>query len=381
MGWVPKKRCTTPCPTDSDTGHISVVFAVWTQLKHDPVVTRHSIVAGRDPRLVLPDEATVLRVLDLISGDASVHLELHQKTKARRAQFRMHSLNTLLTYPVLRPVPESGLLPSEQDLLTAPVVDLLTIRLPDIIYFGLFEAFKSGDRNEFTEWLGPVFEAYSGWLLEESATSAELIPEAEIRRTYSAAGGKLVPDWVLVEDNTAILFECKASRLNLQAMTTGDETGVRDSLRNPLRGLHQCRDFERAILERAPGLERFRHCTRVLSVVVTWGDFSMMSTGLLKPTVGKLLQEFEGIEPFDSWTFLSIDDLEGMQPCLKKFGSVVSVMEKYIFGGRHVAKKFLKENARASFRESCLAPANEEIFERLIGRLPGDASSVDDENR
>src|SRR5205085_3110224 len=106
-------------------------------------------------------------------------------------------------------------------------------------------------------------------ILQHASACSTLFSEDDLRQHYSSDSGKKVPDWVIIEGETAILIECKATRFSRAALATGSEAAVNDSLKQVIKGLRQLDNFRQACLAKKAGLEALHGCKMFRSVVVT----------------------------------------------------------------------------------------------------------------
>ena len=116
----------------------------------------------------------------------------------------------------------------------------------------------------FADYFGSLLQAYVGEILRNSVPSSTLTSEEAIRSTYPYDRGP-VPDWIILEGNTAVLIECKSTRFSRAALATGSEDAIDSSLKQILKGLRQAIRFKKACQQRVRsgkfvGCKRVQHC-------------------------------------------------------------------------------------------------------------------------
>jgi hypothetical protein len=107
--------------------------------------------------------------------------------------------------------------------LICPVPRLLLARLTTGVLFDLVDHFKKEGRNPFSEYFGRLFELYTGSILRRMY-GEECVHEEPKYGSPERRG----PDWVVIQGEDAILFECRSSRLSLEAKTVADQGRVLD---------------------------------------------------------------------------------------------------------------------------------------------------------
>jgi len=110
--------------------------------------------------------------------------------------------------------------------LFAPVPFLVANRMTDGILYDLMDAKAEKDRNPFSEYFGRLFEEYVGRLLKW--TFGEENVHQEPKYGKPAKDG---PDWIVIDGDTAILFECRSSRLKLKTRVFAQPGDVMDDIK------------------------------------------------------------------------------------------------------------------------------------------------------
>jgi hypothetical protein len=107
--------------------------------------------------------------------------------------------------------------------LIAPVPSLLFRRITSGLLFDLIDAFNDGTsrRNPMSETLGILFEDFVGSLLRWTFGEGKVFHEPTYGRPVRRG-----PDWVVIDGESALLFECRTSRLSLRSKAYGDKDQV-----------------------------------------------------------------------------------------------------------------------------------------------------------
>ncbi len=289
----------------------AVTFVAWTAASAMPQgFTGDYFAKAKRQGMKLPEDDIILTALNHLTADRARMKATHEQLRQPDRRFRMYDPNPLLTYPILRPFKSDRYSLTDSCSLIAPVPDLITFKLTTGLYYEL----KRARGKAFTRWFGHPFEAYIGELLRHSVPSGSLWSEQAIREFYPTNRGK-APDWVVLDGSTCILVECKATEFYRDVVTKADEEDILDNLEQTRKGLRQLYEFMGAILNKAPGLERFHHCSRVLPLLVTLEPLYLMNGGLGRDFLNKQLAT-DGIPKF-SWQVLDMQSIEILQPHLK----------------------------------------------------------------
>jgi hypothetical protein len=115
------------------------------------------------------------------------------------------------------------------DELIAPVPRLLLHRISDGIRYDLRDHLRLEDRNPFSEYFGLLFEWYTGRLLKSAFSPSTVFPEPVYGRPELRG-----PDWIVIDGDTALLFECRTSGLALASKTTADREQLIEDLKRIL---------------------------------------------------------------------------------------------------------------------------------------------------
>lgn len=216
--------------------------------------------------------------------------------------WKQQAFNSLWQWPIAEPVVKDN-----GDFIV-PIPSLLLHRVTDGIYYDFLNLSLDRDiRDRFLIFFGDIFQAYVGKLLAPYYPSQELLPEHYYGRDRPTV------DWIAVEGHTAILFECKAKRFTKASKrVAAKEDLIRDLKLAIVGGAEQLADTKKAILERAPGLERLHHVEQVLPILVVSEPLYLANTPLIRDLVRDELTN-AGLKDFE-FQIVSVRELEYLIP-------------------------------------------------------------------
>ena len=299
---------------------VSCGFASWAFFNSPQTcgLTRKYFDRARNAGLKIPNDEGVQLMLDCITADPVKFRDKYDKMKQPDPAFRIYDFNPLLSYPVLR-LWKQGKDTMSNDRIIAPLPDLIPYRVSTGIYYEMFNEY----REDFSRFFGHLFEAYVDRLLKAS-TNCSILSEKKIRETYPESSGK-VPDFCIVEGETALIIECKATRFSLKALGTGAEEAVSESLKQIKKGIVQLHDFSAAIKERRTGLETLYSCNVIIPIVITYEWLYLINSEFFKKHIFQELKSLS-ISTFD-FHVLSVQELEALQPHLLNGIAMSSAIE------------------------------------------------------
>lgn len=157
------------------------------------------------------------RILALAGADYQGFRELQEEYAVGDPLYAKTEFNALVKRPVIE-VPGRGWI--------APIPRLVVERFTQGIFFDLLNEFSGAERNEFLDYFGTLFEQYAGMLLRDGWGDSNVIHEPRYGREE-----KRGPDWIVLEGDKALLFECRSSRLRLPTKAVADEEALRADIR------------------------------------------------------------------------------------------------------------------------------------------------------
>jgi hypothetical protein len=244
-----------------DVGYVA--FSAAASAKHLGF-TRGYFEKAKQDGFTLPDDSTIKQVLSHYAAPAAAHSEICERFKQRNRDYAANDFNSLFVHPLVRPWPVDSSSDLDSDRMIAPIPSLILDRMTSGTYYAMREHYK----EPFDRYFGHLLSAYVGKILSGSVASENLLSEADVRHTYSAAKGK-VPDWIIISDRTAILIEVKVARVKRKVYATGDQDVLNQNLEAVADGLRQMHEFSSAVKRKAPGLERLSRCKTFSNILVT----------------------------------------------------------------------------------------------------------------
>lgn len=320
--------------------------------------TRGYFRKAREQGIKLPNERKLISALDRLAADPIQLRNLHRKYQPADPRFAMYGFNPLFLRPLVRPWRQKKHVSMDNDRLVAPVANLVVLKNSIGVFYEMFNRYGV----KFANYFGEVFETYIGRILQHCGKSIELIPERRIREAYPSAKGK-TPDWIIVEGDSAILVECKATRFSRAALLTGDESAINDSLKQVIKGLRQLADFRNACLARRTGMERLNKCKNFRPVLITLEPLYLINSHFFREYLDDQLAAIKVNRM--PWHILSVDELEKLQPHLAQglaLSKVLDDLESQTFDS---LLSELYSQTGLTFRDSFLYQISHELYRRL----------------
>ncbi|MEK6337533.1 MAG: hypothetical protein AABM67_21645 [Acidobacteriota bacterium] len=319
--------------------------------------TRGYFRKAREQGIKLPSDRKLLSALDRLAADPIQLRNLHRKYQPADPRFAMYGFNPLILRPLVRPWRQKKHVSIDEDRLAAPAPNLVVLKNSIGIFYEMFNRYGV----EFANYFGEVFEKYVGIVLKHCGKSIELIPESRVRETYPSEQGK-TPDWIIVDGDSAMLVECKATRFSRAALLTGAESAINDSLKQVIKGLGQLADFRNACLAKRTGIEKLNKCETFRPVLVTLEPLYLINSHFFREYLDDQLAALNVNLP---WRILSVDELEKLQPYLAQglsLNKVIEDLENKTF--ESLLSELLSETG-LTFRDSFLYEISYELYRRL----------------
>jgi hypothetical protein len=113
-----------------------------------------------------------------------------------------------------------------------PVPRLLLQRVTDGLFFDISDGLERQHSQRLRDYFGHLFEQYVGRLLKWTFGEDRVFPE----QSYKVDKHREVegPDWIVVDGDTALLFECRSRRISLDARVYGRQETVADDMKKLL---------------------------------------------------------------------------------------------------------------------------------------------------
>lgn len=310
----------------------------------------------------LPNDEIIELTLNKIAADQYQLRELYEKYKQPNRLYAPYDFNPLFEFPFVRPWIKTANTSLDDDRIIAPVPNLILYRLSEGIYKQLFNK----HRDNFSRYFGFLFEQYVGEILSNSVEPNQIISEIELRKTYSEKKGK-VPDWIVIVDDTATFFECKATGFSRKALATSDQDAIDYSVSQIKKGLKQLHEFKDACLKKTKGLERLSTITNFNLRVVTYEPFYLINSTFFRDIINseiapELTSKSINIE---DWHILSTDELEKVQPHMRQGISFNEIIDKLKLKQFNDVIEELHNHTHKTFEDSFLMIKQKELFEDL----------------
>jgi hypothetical protein len=258
----------------------------------------------------------VIYFLNYVASDYE-HFRQAARQEEEGVVWKNQAFNSLWQWPVIRP--------TLKDLgeYVVPIPRLLLHRVTDGLYYDFLNPLLDKDvRDQFLTFFGDIFQAYVGKLLQPYYGPTELFAEAPYARD------QMTVDWITVEGRTAILFECKSKRFTKTSKRIASrEDLIRDLKLAIVGGADQLSRTKRAILERAPGLERLHHVEQVLPILLVSEPLYLANTPLFRELVRNELKD-AGLEEFE-FQVVSVRELEYLLPFKEERSITDLLTEKF----------------------------------------------------
>ena len=304
----------------------------------------------------LPDDEAVSAVLDKLAADPGTLKRLDKQYQQPDRRFAAYDYNPLFPYPIVRPWRQKKQVLAQQDRMTVPLPLLIPWRISTGIYYQMRQ-----DHPEFASYFGHLFESYVGKVLGHCVPGKPLLSEQDIRTAYPARKGK-APDWVVVDGSTAILVECKATRLSRLALATGSQEAIASSLGQIKEGLYQLHEFTQACEAGRVPHPMLTGCTTFHPVVLTFEPIYLANSAPFRESLTGLL---DGSAKNLPWLILSLDELERLQPHLAAgiaMAPLFDSLRNQHFG--EVVQEAHEQTGR-TYQHSFLHQKDQETYDRL----------------
>lgn len=278
---------------------------------------RQEVLTGSEEFKGLTAEK-VRRFFGLVSCNYDQYRKNLDVPSTGKEGFEPYNLNPLLRWPIL-------LMSSGEYIL--PLPRYLLQRASSGIYYD----FVGEDQSRFGNILGRAFELYVGKILEGLPGVPQLLPEREYQLDGQVS---TTCEWIILDDDTAVLVECKTRALNALAKITGDGASIRKDLARPhgvVDGIKKLQAVKSAIERRAVGLEPFHNVGRIFGLLVTLDDFYLPNSPFIRGIINEELSS-QGQPPIP-WEFqlLHVGGLEWLSSLLAKSNvSIGYIMDKKV---------------------------------------------------
>ena len=228
------------------------------------------------------------------------------KTSADFYTFRNMCMEEIKNYPDggtyrFNPLFDRPIIIRKDGKFCIPIPMLVPHTITKGLYYDFLDLFSGETGNPFAEWFGHAFEHYGGLLLKHAFGKRNVFPEPVYGKEQ-----KRGPDWTVIQENSAIVFEFRSGRLNKKAKIYGDYTDIaaliKRNIIEPLIKFHEKIEDLKSGLTNIPSDSNMEF----FPCIVTYEP--LYSNELFRDIIQQELKH-EGIPEFD-YELMSIEDLE-----------------------------------------------------------------------
>ena len=250
---------------------------------------------------------TLGKLINKLSADYNELREIFRCDKEEKG-LEHFVFNALRIYPIVK-TKIAGLV--------VPVPRFLLERITTGIYYSLMDKFKNEKSNSFLSFFGKeIFEKYVGLLLEQKYKINE-----SLFKEWKYIKGKnecMTTDWIIIQNSTAILIECKTSGISLEARSWAELDKIQNDLKlRVVNAIEQMMSLADSVNKQYKGLEKLHSIKKFYYVVVTYDKIYLSSSFIIKDMIKNELT-LKGLS-VPEYEILSIDELEILIPFLEDF--------------------------------------------------------------
>jgi len=339
--------------------YIDVGFVAFVAAQAEIAFTGWYFQKARHQGIALPDDEAIALVLDQLAADQWQMRALYDQYRQRDHRYAAYDFNPLFVHPIIRPWKKRDGTSLDDDRLIAPLPNLIIAKLSEGIYRHMFHKY----RGEFASYFGHLFEAYVGVVLSHSLRTTKLLSGSDIKQRYKA--GK-IPDWVVVDGNTAVVIECKATGLPRKAFATADKDAIDQGLAAVVDGLVQLYEFDKMCQNRSKGLESLHGCSKFYHVVVTHEPLYIANSSFLTDVIKqKFIERVPDADLTFSWVILVVDELERFQPHMAAGIRLTDIIERIGSQSFNEVLTWCQQQSGKTYHDSFLYAYDEELYRRL----------------
>lgn len=331
----------------SPSPFLRLLYTTWAGSANSNNIGRGYFSIARAQRIKLPEDQEVKAFLNHVAGTQNSLNKLATKHQCEDRRYAPYDLNPLLLKPIIRPWPKAR--DMDRDAMIVPVPDLIPYRATKGTYYALYNAYQ----EKFSQYFGYLFEEYVGVVLTAFIGDQTIVAEGELRQICKS-DAKVV-DWLVRVGGTAIIIECKATRLNRLAVTNGVEQDVYDALAQVRKGITQLRAMSLHLQSSNGGSIFPNGVTEIIPVLVTWEDLPLVNSTLMQQLVG----DSAGL------VVLSVSKLEYLQMLSTKGVGIVDALKTLLTLGPIQGSEVLMSQTEAKNGDSFLASWLEELLEAM----------------
>lgn len=251
---------------------------------------------------------TLGKLVDKLSANYKKIREVFFNYDETDKELEQFSFNALRIFPIVK---------TDIAGLVVPVPRFLLERITTGIYYSLMDKYKDYNSNKFMEFFGKeIFERYVGLLLQQKYKINEsLFKEWQYKKGKNKC---LTSDWIIIQNNIAILIECKTSGISLEAKSWAELEKIQYDLKlRVVKAIEQMVDLVNNVRGNCRGLERLFSIKNFYYIVITYDKIFLSSSFIIRNMIKNELIKKDIVAPI--YEILSIDELENLIPFLNDF--------------------------------------------------------------
>lgn len=259
-------------------------------------------------------------------------------------------------------IPDRNPQPGFSQVYITPIPALLYRRVTTGLYFTLSEYFRHGNRNQFRQAFGLVFQEYVGLLLKKA------VGDSNVQREWRYGAKKYpkdTPDWFVIQNGTAVLIEVKQSGLYLNAKKWGQLGEIqKDLTQNIGAGVHQMWEFENDIRNGLCTAPDWLNGIEITEKLVVTYDRSYFLNSVLRDEIRQL---YPTISESFHWHSISVEELEYF---LGIAGiNLMDYLKEKRLDTEGDRMDFRDYYSRKSSQDNCRNPYLDSVYDSFFGEL------------
>jgi hypothetical protein len=293
---------------------LGLIFSGGRAIQHKArgTISREYLKKGRESGLEILSDENVTRFLKAVSCN-------HEEFRALAAQeiYTVDDLRYVLYE--FNPLKKRPLVQIHPDRWVAPNPDLII----DRVTFGILYDLLDADHTEFTGAFGLVFQEYVGDLLKSVYPPEKVFAEKPYGSKKQRKDGPA--DWTVIEEDVALLFECKSFIPSLDFVSIANQADVEHYAKRVADAVEQTYKHIAAIQAGETGLEEFAGLDAKV-IVLTLGRVETVNTAFFKPEIDQNLANKGLKDP--TYVVLSLQELEHLLSLVERGISLTDMLSR-----------------------------------------------------
>lgn len=313
-----------------------------------------------DTKLNIPPKKIRNRILSEISSTPKQYYE--EMKKMNQNALSCYNFFPLLMFPIIKPwqsQPKKGY----NKRYIAPIPNLI----PYKAHFGIYHTFLTRYSTKFTQQFGKyIFEYYVGEILNNMISNEILNNEDEIKELIHYKKGVKIPDWLIIDNTNWIIFECKAARLPLSALTVGGVNAFESTFKKIKNAVIKISEFI-DYCNQASDI----NFTNFSAVIVSYEPlFGFNSTNILSDIISNDYLNKNELLLFKKYLnkiiFLSIQELEIIEPHIFENNRLWDVLIEIKKSSFNDVLKALVKKTNKSYGDSFLSNIDNKFIKKIM---------------